>query len=109
MGLDTGTYLTGTSLNALPPQNLQFSEKGTLLVGNRTLVFKPLLRHAPDANDFNSAPGNCPLLKLSAGSIIKAVSNSANSVLWVTETAPPPNATGRCSPYKHYWSDSIHY
>lgn len=94
VGLDTATYLTGTSLNALPPQNLGFSEKGTVLSGNNIQVFKQYLRHAPGQNDFNSAPGNCPLVRTNGAPI--------NQYAWVT-------SGGRCSPYKHYDYDHLHY
>jgi hypothetical protein len=100
VGLDTATYLTGTSLNALPPQNLQFSEKGTVLSGASMIVFKQYLRHSPDTNDFNSAPGNCPLLKSGGGSaVVKMVEFG-----WVL-----PAQGGRCSPYKNYLTDHLHY
>jgi hypothetical protein len=112
MGLDTATYLTGTSLNALPPQNLQFSEKGTVLTGNRTLVFKPFLRHSPDigstvhvkGNDFNSPPGNCPLLRLQGGQVQRMC-----DLGWVVAPGPGDPPTVRCSPYKNYLTDHIHY
>ncbi|MDZ4832892.1 MAG: pilus assembly protein TadG-related protein [Candidatus Melainabacteria bacterium] len=100
MGLDTATYLTGTSLNALPPQNLQFTEKGTVLTGNNVLVFKPFLRHSPDTNDFNQPPGNCPLLRSGpGGGIVKAVNFG-----WAIGPG-----TARCSPYKNYLFDHLHY
>lgn len=99
MGLDTATYLTGTSLNALPPQNLQFSEKGTTLTGNQVLVFKPYLRHDPLMNDFNSAPGNCPLLKDGGSGVLKMA-----QLGWAIGPG-----TARCSPYKNYLTDHLHY
>ncbi len=99
MGLDTATYLTGTSLNALPPQNLQFSEKGTTLTGNQVLVFKPYLRHDPLMNDFNAAPGNCPLLKDSGSGVLKMA-----QLGWAIGPG-----TARCSPYKNYLTDHLHY
>ncbi len=112
MGLDTATYLTGTSLNALPPQNLQFSEKGTVLTGNRTLVFKPFLRHSPDigstthvrGNDFNSPPGNCPLLRLQGGQVQRMC-----DLGWVLPGSVAGQPQARCSPYKNYLTDHIHY
>jgi len=97
VGLDTATYLTGTSLNALPPQNLQFSEKGTVLTGTNVIVFKQFLRHSPDKNDFNSPPGNCPAVRPNGGSWQQAVGFG-----WGV-------SGGRCSPYKNYLTDHLHY
>lgn len=98
VGLDTATYLTGTSLNALPPQNLGFSEKGTVLSGDSTIVFKNYLRHSPDKNDYNSAPGNCPLIKSGIASGVQTMCGFG----WVV-------SGGRCSPYKNYLTDHLHY
>lgn len=104
VGLDTATYLTGTSLNALPPQNLQFSEKGTVTAGNLTLVFKQYLRHSPDKDDYGSPPGNCPLLR--NGSTLSDMAMTGAGFGWIIS---PPGPDGRCSPYKNYLTDAFHY
>lgn len=61
VGLDYNNNITGTSLNALPPQNLDFAALGTLLTGNNVKHFKAMLRTPPNMNDYNSPPGNCAL------------------------------------------------
>lgn len=61
VGLDYNNNITGTSLNALPPQNLDFAALGTLLTGNNVKTFKAMLRTPPNMNDYNSPPGNCAL------------------------------------------------
>lgn len=65
--LDTVNFLQGTSLNALPPQNLANSELGSLLTGDQLIVFKPFLRASFSNNDFSSPPGNCPAFKQYGG------------------------------------------
>lgn len=61
VGLDYNNNITGTSLNALPPQNLGFAALGTLLTGNNVKHFKAMLRTPPGLNDYSSPPGNTPL------------------------------------------------
>ncbi|MBX9667182.1 MAG: hypothetical protein K2X93_06165 [Candidatus Obscuribacterales bacterium] len=96
--LNTAVSLTGTSLNALPPQNLGFSERGVAATQPKdTLVFKRFLRHSPDRNDFNSPPGNCPCVVSSGGSF-----SPVNSYGWSM-------SGGRTSPYKNYETDHWHY
>lgn len=101
VGLDTTTFISGTSLNALPPQNLSFSEKGTVLLDDKQIVFKNYLRNAPDTNDFNSTPGNCPLIKMSASGVEKIT----GAFGWAT----PAQDGGRCSPYKNHLTNHLHY
>lgn len=61
VGLDYNNNITGTSLNALPPQNLGFASLGTLCTGNNVKHFKAMLRTPPGFNDYNSPPGDAPL------------------------------------------------
>lgn len=74
--LDTANNLQGTSLNALPPQNLANSEAGTLLTGDNIIVFKRYLRHAQEDNDYDTPPGNCPAFTRSGSIYTKIIANS---------------------------------
>lgn len=110
VALNTVTYLGGTSLNALPPQNLQFAERGTTLTGDQVIVFKPYLRASPLGNDFNSAPGNCPLLKAGSGpTSINGVERMSDFGWAIEPPLVPGGPSARCSPYKNYLTDHIHY
>ncbi len=76
VALDTVNFLQGTSLNALPPQNLYFSELGSNLTGDQLIVFKNFLRSHYNRNDFGSPPGNCPAHFASGGNYTSVVADS---------------------------------
>lgn len=93
--LDTGNFLQGTSLNALPPQNLANSELGTLLTLDQIIVFKPFLRHHYTKNDYDSPPGNCPAHKWQGGSWVSVVGDSKAYIAAETSANQYPSHSSR--------------
>src|SRR5579883_1428655 len=96
--LDTSLYLTGTSLNVLPPQNLSLADVGVRGVAPY-LVFKPYLRFTVDGNDYGTPPGNCVAFKQVAGKW-QPVNLNFN---WTPNSVPP------VSPYTFSLTDAIDY